>query len=334
MRHCGWTLIVLGICFLVCAAPVHSETPGSAVDGTAVANVDANWLVSTLTLSGGYRTDQLRWDVAGDRQGRNPNVRSELTWSDVEIYQLKLTGRTVIKDRIYLRCILDYGTVVDGDNQDSDYDGDDRTLEFSRSDNGVDGNTVWDASIGIGPRFTLFGDALVINPLVGYSISEQDFNIVDGHQTVSTAPSTTPLGAIENLDSRYETTWKGPFIGIELMFRAPVDTGPFRTLGFTLSGEYYWLDYDADANWNLREDLRHPVSFTHEADADGFRLAAEIVLETERHWGISMGISMNRMTTDAGEDRMFNADGTSETVQLNEVRWRSVTVDAGLTYRF
>ena len=195
-----------------------------------------SWLATTFDLSAGYRRDKLNWDIAGNLQGSDPNVRSELTWSDLTIYQLKLANRTVIKDRFYLRGHLDYGTVASGNNRDSDYNGDNRTQEFSRSLNGVDGNDVWDGSIGAGYRFSFFGSSMVLCPLLGYAVSEQDLNIVDGYQALTEPPATTPIGPIPGLDSRYETSWKGPWLGVDLLLSIPCTDSPFTSIGVMFTG--------------------------------------------------------------------------------------------------
>jgi hypothetical protein len=46
-------------------------------------------------VTGGYRVDDLNWNIAGDINGNNPNIISELTWDDLESYQLKFQGRFV-----------------------------------------------------------------------------------------------------------------------------------------------------------------------------------------------------------------------------------------------
>ena len=48
-----------------------------------------------LSVTGGYRTDDLDWNIAGDINGNNPNIISELTWDDLESYQLKFQGRLI-----------------------------------------------------------------------------------------------------------------------------------------------------------------------------------------------------------------------------------------------
>jgi hypothetical protein len=74
--------------------------------------ISTDGLPPRLILSAGYRTDTLNWHIAGNLQGTDPNVLSELTWSDLKIYQLKLANRTVIKNHVYLRGHLDFGAVI------------------------------------------------------------------------------------------------------------------------------------------------------------------------------------------------------------------------------
>jgi len=321
------------------ANPVQSQSTDRTDDAAATDSqspgVLPRWVSTAFDLSAGYRTDQLNWNIAGNLQGSDPNVLSELSWSELKIYQLKLTNRTIVKERVYARGHLSYGVVTAGSNRDSDYNGDDRTLEYSRSLNGVDGNSVWDASIGIGPRFSFFGSDITLCPMIGYAVSEQDLNIVDGYQVLSNPPpNTAPVGPIAGLDSRYETSWKGPWIGLDLLLSIPRGEGPFTHIGVIFSGEYHWVDYSADANWNLRTDYQHPVSFSQEADGKGFVAGVSLLFSTKNRWGINVGMNFRNMTTDAGEDRIYFSDSTTAATRLNKVQWRSLTFDAGVSYRF
>src|SRR5258708_31994703 len=36
-----------------------------------------------LSVAGGYRQENLRWSIAGNANGRNPNILSELRWENV-----------------------------------------------------------------------------------------------------------------------------------------------------------------------------------------------------------------------------------------------------------
>jgi len=337
MRYLVTTLILC--LFVSLPVPrVFSQSPAPEDEATSgkIKTGDAylSWAALTFELSAGYRTDKLNWHIAGNAQGSDPNVRSELTWSDIKIYQLKLANRTVIKDRVYVRGHLDFGTVVSGSNRDSDFNGENRTQEFSRSLNGVDGNDVWDGSVGIGPRFSVFESTMIICPMLGYALSEQDLNIVDGFQTIAAPPATMPIGPILGLDSRYQTSWEGPWLGVDLLFSIPGTNTPFTKVGVMFTGEYHWVDYSAEANWNLREDYGHPVSFSHEAEGSGYVVGATILFEIKNRWGIHAGMNVKELTTDAGLDRTYYADGTTDDTRLNEVSWRSFTFEAGVSCQF
>lgn len=332
MRHFVTALV---LCLFVALPNPHAfSQPLAASDEAEIDRAPLSWATVNFDLSAGYRRDKLSWSIAGDLQGNNPNVLSELTWSDLSIYQLKLGNRTVIKDRVYVRGYLDYGTVVSGNNQDSDYAGDNRTQEFSRSINGVDGNHVWDASVGVGPRFSFLNSTLAICPMLGFAVSEQDLNIVDGYQVITAPPLTTPTGPINGLNSQFQTRWEGPWLGVDLFFLIPNTKGPFSNVGVMFTAEYHWVNYDAEANWNLREDFAHPVSFSQEADGSGYAAGAAILFEIKNRWGIHAGMNVREMTTDAGLDRTFYVDGTTDDTRLNEVRWRSFTFEAGVSYQF
>jgi hypothetical protein len=300
-----------------------SKTQNTYLSGTAF----------TFDISAGYRTDKLNWSIAGNLQGSNPNVRSELSWTNLSIYQLKLANRTVIGG-VYVRGYLDYGMVVSGRNQDSDYNGDNRTLEFSRSVNGTDGNYVWDGSVGVGPRFSFLDDNVVVCPMLGYAISEQDLNIVDGYQAFSAPPLTTPVGPIAGLDSLFQARWMGPWLGVDLFISSPTPHTAFSKIGVLVTGEYHWVDYDADANWNLRSDYAHPVSFTQEADGSGYMAGVTFLFEIKNRWGFHAGMNIIDMTTEAGLDRTYYANGTTNDTRLNEARWKSLTIEAGWFFQF
>jgi hypothetical protein len=286
-------------------------------------------------FNAGYRRDELDWNIAGDTSGKNPNILSELTWEDLEIFQVKFQNKTVIPRVFYIRAAISYGWIYEGDNQDSDYLGDNRTLEFSRSNNSTDDDDVLDASVGIGYPFR-FGanETWTITPLVGYSYHEQNLNITDGEQTIATEGLTPPLGPFPGLDSTYETEWKGPWVGLDLYVKSKKKQSLAQRIEPYLSVEYHWADYDAEADWNLREDFKHPKSFTHEADADGFILGLGFNFFVNPHLLLNFNFDYQDWSTDHGTDKTFFADGTTAKTRLNEVNWTSHAVSLGVNIRF
>jgi len=296
-------------------------------------------LESELVLSAGYRVDGFDWNIAGDINGKNPNIRSELTWDDLEIYQLELYNKTIVREVFYLRGCLSYGWIMDGDNQDSDYLEDNRALEFLRSNNDADDGDTLDASLGIGYPFT-FGSGFVgVTPLVGYSYHEQNLTMTDGKQTITwisldpDVPDGPPLGPFPGLDSAYDAEWKGPWVGFDLIFTSKDVHRHLAQVEAYVNLEYHWADYSAEADWNLRADFAHPKSFEHEADGHGIILSAGWNVVWSDHWALNANFDYQDWSTDHGTDRTFFSDGSVEETRLNEVNWKSYAIMVGLSYR-
>ena len=72
---------------------------------------------------------------------------------------------------------------------------------------------------------------------------------------------------------------------------------------------YHRADYYAQADWNLITMFAHPISYTHEANAAGFVLSAELEYFLTGSWSLKAGIDYQRWYTGAGIDRTFLASG-------------------------
>jgi len=297
-----------------------AETSSAETDGFG------NGFNTAFTLGAGYRSDDLDWNIAGDVSGNNPNVLSELNWEDLGIFQVKLDNVSIFRG-IYFRGAVAYGWIMTGDVQDSDYLGDNRTLEFSRSNNSADDGNTLDATVGIGYQFSFGSNFLSFAPLVGYSHHEQNLTATDGNQTIP------PTGSFAELDSTYETEWVGPWIGADLVFRMPHEKKYFEEFSFQVSFEYHWADYNAEADWNLRTDFAHPKSFEHNADGIGWIVSADWNIFFTSQLGFKMSVNYRAWDTDPGIDRTFFSDGTAAETRLNDVNWDSYAIMFGIVYR-
>lgn len=277
----------------------------------------------TFDFTQGYRVDDLTWNVAGPQY--DPNILSELTWDNVESYQIKGSGELLLKRHIALKGSIDYGWIYDGKVQDSDFLGDDRTFEFSRATADANDGHVFDGSLGAGYLFRFGKGRFSLTPLVGYSHHEQNLVARNGFQEISPIPELTgPVGPIDALDSSYETKWKGPWIGLDLAAE------PGDRFSFLVGLEYHWADYEAEADWNLREDFAHPVSFSDEADGGGVRVSCAVAYQFSKHFSVKAGFEFQSWSTDSGTQTVFGADGSSSDQPLNEVNWDSYSVFLGL----
>jgi outer membrane protein Pom len=294
-----------------------------------------SWCEAAASVEGrgqldlGYRFGQFGWSIAGTPQGTDPNVLSELEWTELGVVQLGLSGDFVLERHLWLGASLTTGSIQSGANRDSDYLGDNRTLEFSRSENGANDGDVLDADLGIGYMFRQKSYDLVVN--VGYAATRQDLRLVNGVQVVSNeavfGEPLPPLGPFDGLDSSYEARWQGPWIGGEA--RVPLGERS-RLLGRL---RLHRADYQAEANWNLRDDFEHPVSFEHNANGDGLGLHADYTRRAaQSRWGWQVGIDYERWKTAAGTDVVFLSDGMSGGTRLNEVSWSSFALSFGVAF--
>ncbi len=324
MKYCSLRVVLISILVMLLLTPVVCLAWGPVSVGQSALAVDA-----------GQRTDQLDWNIAGTSAGTGPNILSELTWKDLQIIQFRVHGELdlVIAGkpwfRPHLRGNLGFGQIYSGQNQDSDYDGDNRTQEFSRSNNAADQGDVLDLSLGVGQRFSFLEERLALTPLLGYSYHQQNLRMLDGYQTIETLPHTPPVGPFEReLDSSYDTEWRGPWLGLEIRYLLNN-----RLLIKGLS-EYHRATYAAEANWNLRTDFAHPLSFAQSADGHGWVHEVGLEFPLRERLSLSLSGTYQRWQTDTGRDRVFLANGTISDTRLNRVNWTSASVQGGLSYAF
>lgn len=279
-----------------------------------------------LDLSTGYQSARLKWSIAGDSSGCCPNILSELTWRDLQALQLRGELGYRVRGGFHVRGALGYGLILDGENQDSDYAGDNRTGEFSRSNNASDGDDLRDASLHAEYVFTyrdpVVGGVSRIVPMLGHSYHEQNLRMTDGVQTI---PDDGPF---DGLDSTYQTQWWGPWLGLRL--ESAADRHNVIEIGL----EQHWADFYAVANWNLRSTFAHPESFEHEASGRGRVLTLGYRHRTRRAFDFLFKYRIESWETGAGRDLVHFSDGSQGETRLNEVTFRAWSFNFGISRAF
>lgn len=278
----------------------------------------------TLSFEAGYRQDDLSWNEAGP--GGSPNVLSELMWRKMDVAYGRIFGDFSFQNRYYLKALAGFGEVSRGENRDTDYFGDNRTLEFSRSDNQAGGD-VRDFSFGGGVKFhwnrTPVAKKMTLIPLVGYAYHLQDLTITDGFQ------SNPPTGEFPGLNSSYDTLWKGAWYGLDLLF-------DFNTKwGLNLGFEYHpKVNFTAEADWNLNTNFQRPLSFAQETEAKGFYWKIDAFYRWNERWNFTVLVEKFQWQSKNGNgtDTTFLANGTSVQLPLNEVTWNAMGILLGVTW--
>lgn len=275
---------------------------------------------ATIYLRTGYRQDKLFWNKAG--LNNSPNILSELTWDNLQIATIDTGVSLLVSPSWLVNADFTYGRIFSGDNQDSDYNGDNRTLEFSRSNNGADEGDVYDLSVSAAYRYPI-NQLIELQPEFGISYHAQNLKLVDGFQTI---PATGPFSG---LNSTYDATWFGPWLGLSTILR------PSNDLSINFDVEYHYINYDSTADWNLRGDRAHPESFTHEADGYGLVTRIEGQYKYSSQLTFDLALNYQKWRADRnGIDRNFFANGTVIDLRFNEVEWRTFGLSFGINYDF
>lgn len=304
--------------------------------GSAALTKSPPVLETEFSLTSGSRSDDLEWSIAGS----GINVLSELSWSDVESYQISIGNHTQLKNNIQIRGQFNYAVIMDGIVRDSDYGSNGASNEWSRSISESDGEQLWDISAGGGYAFYFFDQRLSLSPMLGISYHKQNLQIQNGRQVLSeTNPfggsNPPPAGPLSSqLDSSYFARWIGPWVGCDLRYKPKMRPPVHHAMEFRFSMELHWADYYGEGNWNLRGDLQHPKSFEHEADGFGINMTAQWLINLAEKWDITISANHQAWSTGSGTDRKFLASGGSSTTRLNEITWNSTSYMMGVVYHF
>lgn len=288
---------------------------------------------SELSIEVGYRHDELRWSTAGF--DNTPNILSELKWEKLQLWQVRLRGKSLEVCGFYVRYSLSYGKIFDGKVQDSDYFGDNRTREFSRGYADAGRGEVFDTSFSFGYMLHFFC-GLRIAPLLGTSYHMQNLHMYDGIQVVNSLSDF--LGKIKGLDSRYKSRWKGSWVGADLAWDIHSSCSILGTF------EYHSAKYRAKSHWNLNPQFFD--DFTHRANGHGTVVRIGAVYQMTPCILISLMLGSQGWRTGSGcestkirellrlPNDVFVERPVKYKTKLNKVKWTSYEIMLGLGYSF
>ena len=285
-----------------------------------------------LSFGLGQRVDKLDWSIAGNLTATNyVNVLSELSWTNIKSIEPYIQFHLVSPNHWLFATYLAVGNIYSGDNQDSDYASNNRQDEFSRSNNNADGGYTLDLDLSFGRQipFQIEKHPFALSPQIGYGRHVQSLTMTDGNQTLSVPPyQNTPLGPFSGLSSTYSATWTSIWLGFD--FNTPL----FNKLALTSAVQYHLADFVGQANWNLRSDFAHPVSFEHDGTGTGWVIKLGFSYQLYSQWAITLTDIYQKWKIENGTDTTFFANGTAGTTPLNAVNWQSNAVLVGARYSF
>jgi hypothetical protein len=258
--------------------------------------VENKWLI---TFSSGYQQQNLHWSIAGNSNGQNPNVYSELKWRHVNGPSAIISVQWHAWKWLSVCADVSHTFILSGKADDTDYQGDNRTNRVYQGKFDGDKGYLASWSAGIGYRI-LHARLFHLTPFIGYGINYQSLFLVD-HS-----------GAFGKLNSNYSTNWHGPLVKIITALQVS------HTIVLTADLVYHQVSYSAKADWNLISQFSHPVSFRQVADGYGLNADAGLVFSLGQHITFSMGAGYTNWQTGKGTDRLYLVSGQTNATRLNE----------------
>jgi hypothetical protein len=279
----------------------------------AQVNADSSTLLLTTRI--GYSQTDFDWSIAGDIDGKNPNIYSELIWKN-------LGGITVGADiawqfyrRVYLRVSFDYTTIQSGSVTDSDFASDDRQDRTFFADLDADEGYNFNFVPRIGYRFTL-SNYFAITPYAGFTVSRQHLTVRDNDES-----------QFDGLNSSYDVSWRGWNAGIEgTLFLS-------RQILLLGSVAYHQMKFRGEGNWNLVETFEHPVSYRQRANGYAIETRLNVQYQLTARWSVDIGVNVSWWKTAKGVDTLFLTSGQEPQTQFNGAARRDWSTFGAVTFR-
>lgn len=279
-----------------------------------------------------YQQDvsELVWNIAADSSGvMSPNVLSELTFTDIDSsgLGLQMAFQGVLSQRWVVFTELDYydSSVDSGNVRDSDYLGNHRTQELFRAFARLNNDSLETFSFSVGLKTQWYaGAGNHLSVYLGHDKRKLYLTMVDGISYHVPSGGVTPL---PDLNSTYNSEFETDFVGV-----ATEHVFSWGTIGFAY--ELHQVDFEAYADWNLRSDFAHPVSFVHDTNGTGTVLTLGYTYSIDRQWDVYFNVRWLDYPLDNGTDQVFYYDGSSSSTRLNEVEFESKSYQLGLRYTF
>ena len=280
--------------------------------------------------------EDFSWNIASSQNGVDePNILSELTWYGLvaHTYGAELT---IQRDTcVGFALAGEYGDIKSGKVQDSDYNGNNRTQEFSRSISDTAGDRV-ELSITsyCKKNASILNNAMTlsIQPGFGFIYSAQRRELFNGLQIIDITALPGDDPNIIGLDSHYTSAWTGPFLNFDIIIK------PRRFISLAGNIRAYLTDYFAQANWNLRDEFAHPVSFEHSSNGLGYDASIYLNIYPTSQLAIGASYRHRYWRTTSGIDKTYvvDTDGNVSTgvTRLNGAFWLAKNISTYIKLTF
>lgn len=258
-----------------------------------------------------YIQQRFSWSIAGNLQGQNPDIYSELIWKNVQRAGIMVDLDLNLKKRLVVKTEFLAALTVAGKATDTDYENDNRTNPVFHAHLNSNTGSMYSMSGMLGYKLLEIRSWSLI-PYVGYGFQRELLN----------------LSGEQGLASYYTPNWYGPRMAMEQWLSIT------KNAKLKIVLEYHQLKYAAKADWNLIEEFQHPVSFKHMAY--GYRLETGVECNLPIHPALNFLLRGNYFysSTGKGIDELYYRSGDVVKTRLNDVTLQGFRIGVGVQRLF
>ncbi|WP_343523039.1 hypothetical protein [Pedobacter sp.] len=264
----------------------------------------------------GIQQSKFNWSIAGNADGTNPDILSELIWKDLKGADFGLDIKYHITSRLSIKATNQYSTITKGEVEDTDYADDNRQNAFYFDLLNANKGYLYHGGLQLSYQLLKFGQ-FSIHPIIGASYHQQKFFLLESANNPDS----------KGLNSTYEARYKGFDFGAEFVFKMQK-----FSIGATVLGGFY--TYSAKANWNLIPDFAKPVSFTHKANSFSLNGGINLAVPLNKCLQVEADYMINNINTYSGVDKAFFNSRPTEETQFNGANFRKNAILLGLKFSF
>lgn len=266
----------------------------------------------------GFRLESYELSLINNDE--TPNILSHVSWNRLRIFEHAL-GLHIPLENIALHADLRVGRILDGSFLDSDYDGNNRTLEFSRATSNISGNCyALSAHIELPKKLD---NKNTVSFLVGYDFDQSSY---DGKNLVSHIPN---KGLIYQGDvTSFRTQLHGPWVGLKHQIELNKKWSFYSQVKAHLKLLY------ANADWKLRNDFKHPKSFENYGAGWGLSGMIGLTYQASDKSSFFAEIDAQQSIIRGGSDIVHKTYGTFQNTYNVDTKKKSLGLRLGFKFRF
>lgn len=300
--------------------------------------------MSNFEFSGGYRHDNLEWNIAGKND--DPDELWVQKFSDLQLWQVGGAYTYTTCNNYYIRFSGDYAQIQSGNSRAKGYN--DNEKEYTNIKGKANSGRAYDIEACVGYTFISNGRRFIGTPVFGWAWQYQYLRMHNAEQLLNkprrlndndNLPVDGLLGEIHGLKVKYDPRWFGPFVGLDWM----VLMNPC----FVVYGRAEWHfseQYRANGSWNLSD--RELLNFSHHSNGHGLYLTLGGNYRLGNGWFVGVEGEYRNFQAGSGRhttnkidetlpnDLIFGRMPYVKKSDFNRAKWNSYSIEFTIAYRY